>query len=598
MGLRFSLKEQDTTGAGAVHAAFSTVAGALSMGPGPNALGQVWAFVNVNRAWLHGKTIKWSWAASLGFEGGIGGIGTLQYAFIWDGSYDRTDDDDFPAPSLFWNPLIKGEGVLQTLASIGAQFGALNWVDEEVVADTSAGTEEFCCIMFRCQDGLGENSYSLSIDDFQILDEGEIVVDEPFTAEVVMEVTGTDADYGYISTGDPPEPPVPLAGDGYFAKGGKDMFINKGIVIPRFTVSDLPGITFGGFIVDKYICSQPKAAPSNGAPTIAHGGSPAGTAARSTPGAPVWDYVMLSHAMVACCNRGKGWHLLTPFEWAALAWMSKKMGSQPHGGNANLNPPSDIDFPYEEAALDRDLNAVHPTWFRALPGTGPASWAHTGKSLGGVYDLQGLVWQWLMGFMTTDGFLRYPANFELSYLKSPYGRGTISDSGDSSPTLTCDGVGGNWLKAWTADEFNGADYSIFIAEAGVLYEVPQDTTPTTLVLPSGADPDNGVATFVILKTGDVDITQDGDLNSGDLITSLITDITDDLSRLAIPLSSDEYGAEEFGYDIFGFSVSSERGMVRGGCFSDGNDAGIFALCFENDPVANLASIGFRAAKAF
>jgi len=396
-------------------------------------------------------------------------------------------------------------------------------------------------------------------------------------------------------------PSEPLPEEDYsYTKGGRDMFLNKSVWVPKFTISDLPGVVFGGFFVDKYICSQPRSSPSSGAPTIDHGESPGGTAGRSSLGSPVWDYIMLSQAMVASCNRGKGWHLMTPFEWAALAWMSKKMNTMPHGGNANSDPPSDINYPHETAGIDEDLHATNPTWHRALPGTGPRAWSHTGQSGGGIYDLQGLVWQLLMGFLTqTNGYLRYPASFDIGYLKGPYGRGTISGSGGATPTLTCNGVGGNWLKNWTADAFNGASYSVFIAEAnsgqGQLFENIQDTTSQTIVLANGANPGNGVATFVILKTLSVDIT--AGMLSGDKITSLTMDLSSDLSRLAIPLTSSSTGSVEWGHDVYYFDKASERVMCRGGCFSDGEGAGVFALSFSNDLNAILSTVGFRAVKA-
>ena len=571
------------------------------------------------KAFLDGKKIGFKWSAWRWT--GEAELSTA-YCVIYDGAYAvySITPTDFPEGATMPT---KGNGLLQTVATLPVRDTVMgpgdnedpadDWVTQApVTIDVSGASEDTVTLMFYFDGPSVEEIHDFAVTGICIYDDDDILLYEnqfnPDTESDAMEFLAyeTCQDHGYVQEGEVPPPeeepePEPLPDDDYFAKGGKNMFLNKGVVIPQFTVSELPGITFGGFIADKYINSQPKATPSNGSPTVAAGGSPGGTASKSTVGVPAWDYVMLSHAMVACCNRGKGWHLLTPFEWAALAWMSEKMGSQPHGGNGNTNPPSDADRPYEEAELDRDLFALYPTYKRALPGTGPSAWAHTGKSLGGVYDLQGLVWQWLMGFMTTEGYLRYPANFEVGYLKSPYGRGTITGVGGASPTLTCDGIGGNWLKSWTADEFNGSSYSIFIAEAdggeGYLYESIQDTTPTTLVLPASTpELSNGVATFVILKTLVQDISSG--MVSDYLIDSISLDLASDLSRLAFPLSSSAAGSSEFGYDIFSFSKGSgERGMVRGGCFSDGKGAGVFAMSFNNNPVTHLASIGFRAAKA-
>lgn len=229
--------------------------------------------------------------------------------------------------------------------------------------------------------------------------------------------------------------------------GYKKNWKNHAVMIPRFAGVDtgLTGITFGGFLVDKYPCSQPSAVNEQGSGwyDISHSGNAGNVPGISRPGAPVWDYVTFPQAMIACANKGKGWHLLTDFEWAALAFLAKKHGTQPHGGNANVNPPADITYTTETAQLDRHMKAETASYNRALPGTGPASWAHNHLA-SGVYDLQGLVWQWVCMLMTTDGYPCVSAGLDLSYEGSPFGRGTISGTN----LLTCDGAGANWKKAW------------------------------------------------------------------------------------------------------------------------------------------------------
>jgi len=101
----------------------------------------------------------------------------------------------------------------------------------------------------------------------------------------------------------------------------------------------------------------------------------------------------------------------------------------------------------------------------ALPGTGPNTWAHNHLA-SGVFDLNGLVWEWVMGLFleAITGYVRVLASTDVTYTGSPYGRGTISGSGTATPKLTLDGTGINWKKEWTTDAFNGLE--IYIAEAG------------------------------------------------------------------------------------------------------------------------------------
>lgn len=368
-------------------------------------------------------------------------------------------------------------------------------------------------------------------------------------------------------------------------------FISQHVLIPKFTTSDVSGVTFGGFLADKYICSQPNARADQGSPDVAHSGAAGAVPAISRPGVPVWDYINLPQAMIACCNKGKGWHLMSAFEWASLAFLSKKFGTQPHGGNKNSNPPADVTYTTEIALLDEHLNGETPTYYRPLPGTGPNTWSHNHLA-SGVFDLQGLVYQWNMGlFMQTDGHVDVLGSLDTSYKKSPYGRGTISGSGGATPTLTLDGSGVNWLKAWAADEFNGMQ--VYIAETGAFYTIT-DTTATTLVLSNGDAPGDGTATFVIVKHIGTDITSG--MTTGHKILTLRNSDAD-LKPFAIPATADATGAAAYGNDGYHFDKTAVRAAIRGGGFNNGAIAGVFYLNLGGPPSNSNFGIGFRACKA-
>ena len=368
-------------------------------------------------------------------------------------------------------------------------------------------------------------------------------------------------------------------------------FVSEHVLIPKFTISDVAGVTFGGFLVDKFVASQPNATPAEGSPDVAHSGAAAAVPAISRPGVPVWDYITYPQAMIACANRGKGWHLLTAFEWAAMAFLAKKYGTQPHGGNANVDPPSDSVYTTEIALLDKHLHGENGAYHRALPGTGPNTWAHNHLA-SGVFDLQGLIWQWVMGlFMQTDGHVDVLASLDLTYTGSPYGRGTISGSGGATPTLTCDGAGVNWLKNWTADEFNG--YSLYIAETGAFYTIT-DVTPTTIVLTNGDAPGNITATFVVVKHVATDVS--GGCTSGQKILTL-RDSDADLKPFAIPATTDGTGSATYGNDGYWFDKVALRAALRGGLFYNGAGAGVFALRLDYAPSDSNFLFGFRAGKA-
>ena len=368
-------------------------------------------------------------------------------------------------------------------------------------------------------------------------------------------------------------------------------FISQHVFIPRFTTADVSGVTFGGFNIDKYICSQPNATPAEGSPDVAHSGAAAAVPGISKLSVPVWDYISFPQAMIACCNRGKGWHLTSAFEWASMAFLAKKLGTQPHGGNANADPPSDETYTTEIGKLDKHLHGENAAYHRALPGSGPNTWAHNFLA-SGVFDLQGLVYQWVLLMMSTNGYPYVPANLDVTYTGSPYGRGTISGSGGATPTLTCDGAGINWLKAWTADEFD-MDCWLYVAETGAFYKVT-DTTATTLILTNGDAPGNITATFCIFKLIATDITTG--MTSGHKILTL-RDADASLKGFALPATADGTGSASYGNDVYYFDKSAVRAAARGGSFNYGAYAGVFFLVLLSAPSGAGSGTGFRACKA-
>lgn len=374
-------------------------------------------------------------------------------------------------------------------------------------------------------------------------------------------------------------------------------FNNDTIMIKPWT-HPVWALSFDGFHCDKYINSQPNAKPNEGSPQVAHGAVCGNIPGISMPGVPMWDYITFPQAMIAAANKGKGWHLMTAVEWAILAEQSRLNGTMPHGGNSNLNPPSDAAYLLEIAQLDQHRHSENPAHHRPLPGTGPNTWSHN-HGQDGIFDMNGF-WHWLMGVAgvttdwTTNGYPRILAKADLKYLTSAFGRGTISGSGGATPTLTCDDVGVNWLKAWTADEFNGL--YVYIAEigagAGGWFGISYNT-PTAIIFLSFADPGNGTATFYISKLISVDIT--AGMTSGHRILTL-RDADVNLKPFAIPLTADVTGSPTYGNDIYYFDKTLGPVLMRGGNFAAGSDAGIFAMGMYYLPSINDYTIGFRACK--
>jgi len=372
--------------------------------------------------------------------------------------------------------------------------------------------------------------------------------------------------------------------------GGKT-FYNRMVWIPEFTHDDVAGVTFGGFWAGKYICSQPNATYVNDKPDVADSADPGAVPAISQYGVAGWRCVSYWSARKACANLGVGWHLLTAFEWASLAFYSEKHKCMPTGNNANTNPPSDTTWPGQVAKLDLACNARNAGWYANLVGTGPNAWAHNHQA-DGVMDLNGNMWEWCLGLhmRTADegaaaGQPLVLASLNVGLTTSPYGSSTAT--GVNSLT------DGN--KAWTVNEFAGM---ILMDSAGTRHDIASNTA-TVLTLTSGLTPASGV--YEILKAVAVDITA-GMTTANKILT--LRDADADLKAFAIPATSDGTGASKYGTDGYWFDTTDPgsapnaiRSARRGGAWDAGTSAGVFALHLNNVPSFAGVTISFRCGKS-
>lgn len=88
------------------------------------------------------------------------------------------------------------------MALIAWTRGPFDWVTvTSGVLDLSAGVLDNCCLHIWLNDYASYRKFTLDIDYVNILNAaGGVLRSEHFTADPVMEVTGTYNDYGYISS--------------------------------------------------------------------------------------------------------------------------------------------------------------------------------------------------------------------------------------------------------------------------------------------------------------------------------------------------------------------------------------------------------------
>lgn len=367
------------------------------------------------------------------------------------------------------------------------------------------------------------------------------------------------------------------------------------VYIPAFQHPDVPGVTFGGFVVQQYAASQPNATDSDDNPDVADGAAVGAVPAHSKRMVSPWREITMLNARRACANIGTGWHLITDFEWASLAMYAHKMSTQPHGPNANTNPPSDIQYPAEVGVLDAALFARNAAHKSALTGSGPNTWAHN-HAADGVFDLNGVIWQWTAGTMLCPanlndnsdtpvaitgaggaGYTLVSANLVVTLPGSPYGASTSV----AAHTLT------DSNKAWAVDAFAGC--YLFDA-AGALYRITANSA-TTLTIDKAAGPTTGP--YNIFKLVETNIT--AGMTSGRRILTLQSSA--DLAPLAVPATADISGAAAYGNDSYYYDVTALRAALRGGGWNNGVGAGVFALNLNGAPAYRHVYLGCRACKA-
>jgi sulfatase modifying factor 1 len=136
--------------------------------------------------------------------------------------------------------------------------------------------------------------------------------------------------------------------------------------------------------------------------------------AYSLPGQDPATYVNFDQALNYCYSKGKGWHLMSNAEWAAIALWCKKNGFTPRGNNY---AGCDVDAKHEKGVksydwvLDSNWNGMaeyqdtsgkHHHTGRVATGSGPCSWSHDGTP-DGIFDLNGNVWEWNSGMRLKNG---------------------------------------------------------------------------------------------------------------------------------------------------------------------------------------------------
>ncbi|MDR1904044.1 MAG: formylglycine-generating enzyme family protein [Treponema sp.] len=115
--------------------------------------------------------------------------------------------------------------------------------------------------------------------------------------------------------------------------------------------------------------------------------------------------VNFDQAKAACFANGAGFHMMTNWEWAAVALWCLKNAFQPRG-NTMWGKAHDAGY---ETGLRLDGRDPGDTTGdgKTLGGSGPLSWRHN-NGISGIADLVGNVWEWQDGLKLVRGRIYMP----------------------------------------------------------------------------------------------------------------------------------------------------------------------------------------------
>ena len=277
--------------------------------------------------------------------------------------------------------------------------------------------------------------------------------------------------------------------------------------------------------------------------------------AYSLPGQDPKANIDFDTALKACTDKGPGWHLMTAMEWGAIANMCKAAGQLPYGNNDYGKDTRETGY-YASPSMARDGSARIQ---RVATGTGPLTWSHD-RTPGGIWDLNGNVWEWQGGMRTVYGELQILAN----------NNGADKSKGQGASSAEWMAINGSSGALITPNGSGTTSGSIKMA-----YVSSKCQYSTTM---SGQSTDGRNCSFEDVNC-DASIGADAQL------------LLQALGMLKYDSSAGAYEGDWFYWN----NGEAERCFIRGGYWSNGARAGVFNSRGLYPRSISGAYIGFRSA---
>lgn len=257
---------------------------------------------------------------------------------------------------------------------------------------------------------------------------------------------------------------------------------------------------------------------------------------------------------------GTGWHEATVAEWAAVALWCHKRGCEPRGNNNYGKDTNESTYDAIPAPGVQDSGKTA----RVLTGTGPLPWSHNGQ-MDGIWDMNGNVWEWLLGLRLYKGELHI-----------------IADN-------------------------NAADNSVSTAASSAAWKAIR-ASDGALITPDGNGTTSGSIKLNVVSgkaVWDTTITDQKDEGRGcsfkDIAAGSAVGDAAKLVLMALALMPDAAltgtGIDTtYGGDYFWFNNGAEERLpYRGGRWSIGGGAGLFGLNLDDSRADSYWYFGGRSA---
>lgn len=291
--------------------------------------------------------------------------------------------------------------------------------------------------------------------------------------------------------------------------------------------------------------------------------------AYSLPGRDPAHTISIDEARAVCAAKGRGWHLMTNAEWAAIAHWCVKNGTLPHG-NSDFGRYHAAHHEYGVLAPGQPRGRGPEDEMRTLTGSGPETWNHD-HTAAGIADMNGNIWDFVSGVRIVDG--------EIQIIPDNNSALNVDES-DTSPL-------------WRAVRSDGT-----LVAPGTPGTLKYDGVSPGLSVPDDRVTGDGyrLSTEVVNPnyTGDEENTDHrayGHMRFFDMQPAEGVEVPEVLTKLALFPRKDGYRDGAF----FFLRNYGERRAARGGSWFDHDGGGVWDLYLRETSAFRYPDIGFRAA---